>query len=348
MTMSRVKSKKEPGFTLIELLVVIGIIAILVALLIPAVQNVRAAAARLQCAQNMKQIGVALHGYHGVYGHFPKAYPRLLGGPSNNPGGWDLDAPPYGWMYYILPFIEQEALYEQGRGPSLGQFWAFEPDALAIVGKTWGTIVPGFLCPSDPRDFAGGIRGADDWLTPTDGYCAMTSYLGMRARDAFDFETGTGDFETGTGLGVFGILPSGALNIKIDQITDGTSNTIMAGERPPGVNRAADRPGEVANNAFGWWADWDSESLLFALGIPFAYPNSKIDGSGTNCPTQAYFSPGDLINCCHGNHYWSFHPGGGNWLMCDGSVHFMAYAAGTTIIPAMATIAGGEEIPPID
>jgi len=333
--MSRVTSKIKPGFTLIELLVVIGIIAVLIALLIPAVQNVRAAAARVQCVQNMKQIGVALHGYHAVYGHFPKAYPRLRGGASNDPGGWDLDAPPYGWMYYILPFIEQEAVYEQGRGVSLGQLWNYEPDALAIAGKAEGNVVPGFLCPSDPRDFAGGIRGASFWLT--DGYCAMTSYLGMRARDFIDFKTNTIDFETGTGLGVFGILPSGALYIKIDQITDGTSNTIMAGERPPG-----------ADNAYGWWADWDSESLLLAIGVPFAYPNSKSDGSGTNCPRQAYFSPGDLINYCHGNHYWSFHPGGGNWLMCDGSVHFMAYAAGTTVIPAMATIAGGEEIPPFD
>jgi len=335
--MSRVTSKKEPGFTLIELLVVIGIIAVLIAFLIPAVQNVRAAAARVQCVQNMKQIGVALHGYHAVYGHFPKAYPRLLGGPSNNPGGWDLDAPPYGWMYYILPFIEQEAVYEQGRGPSLGQLWDRDPGAMAIVGRTYATIVPGFLCPSDPRDFAGGIRGADDWVTPTDGSCAMTSYLGMRAKDTFEFETGTG-------LGVFGILPSGALNIKIDQITDGTSNTIMAGERPPGDVR----PGVVDDKAYGWWADWDCDSLLYAIGFPFAYPNSKSDGSGTNCPTQAYFSPGDLIDCCHGNHYWSFHTGGGNWLMCDGSVHFMAYSAGTTVIPAMATIAGGEDIPSFD
>jgi prepilin-type N-terminal cleavage/methylation domain-containing protein/prepilin-type processing-associated H-X9-DG protein len=326
--MYRVTSKIKPGFTLIEILVVIGIIAVLIALLIPAVQNVRAAAARVQCAQNMKQIGVALHGYHAVYGHFPKAYPRRRGGDSNDPAGWDLDAPSYGWMYYILPFIEQEALYEQGRGVSLGQLWDHDPDTIAIVGRTMATVVPGFLCPSDPRDFAGGIRGADFWITPTDGSCGMTSYLGMRAMDIW---------ETSTGLGVFGILPEGALNIKIDQITDGTSNTLMVGERPPGADRA-----------YGWWADWDGESLLLAIGIPLPYPNSKSDGSGTNCPRQAYFSPGDLINYCHGNHYWSFHPGGGNWLMCDGSVHFMAYAAGTTVIPAMATIAGGEEIPPFD
>jgi prepilin-type processing-associated H-X9-DG protein len=66
------------------------------------------------------------------------------------------------------------------------------------------------------------------------------------------------------------------------------------------------------------------------------------------CPMPVYFSPGDLSNKCHGNHFWSFHSGGGNWLLCDGSVRFMSYTAGTTVIPDMASIAGGEEIPPLD
>jgi prepilin-type N-terminal cleavage/methylation domain-containing protein/prepilin-type processing-associated H-X9-DG protein len=338
---SAVAPRKAPGFTLIELLVVIGIIAVLIALLVPAVQKVRAAAARAQCVQNMKQIGVALHLYHETYGHFPRGYPRV-GGTMLQPEH-DENALFYGWMYYILPYVEHTTLYEQGQAldpKSNWLYWAFDESAVAIFTKTATTIVPNFLCPSDLRDFAGGIQASPSWFTHKDSYYGMTSYLGVETKDPL------GDLASyvrgeRSGLGVFGIATTGtqffAVNTKISQITDGLSNTLLVGERPPG-----------ADNQVGWWAWWELESLLWAIGGPWAYRTTGADGSGTLCPYQAYFSPGDLINYCHGNHFWSFHAGGGNWLLCDGSVRFMSYAAGTTVIPAMASIKGGEEIPPLD
>jgi prepilin-type processing-associated H-X9-DG protein len=72
--------------------------------------------------------------------------------------------------------------------------------------------------------------------------------------------------------------------------------------------------------------------------------DSNADGTGQPCPDRSYFSPGDLASDCHANHFWSFHSGGGNWLLCDGSVKFMDYSAGKTVIPAMASISGGEVI----
>jgi prepilin-type processing-associated H-X9-DG protein len=122
---------------------------------------------------------------------------------------------------------------------------------------------------------------------------------------------------------------------KINEITDGLSTTIMVGERPPDV--------VPPNVLWGAYIGGNAETVLFVVSQNF------YDGSGVSpCPTRSYFSPGDLINHCHINHFWSFHNGGGNWLLCDASVRFMNYSAGTTVIPLMATINGGEVIPPLD
>jgi prepilin-type processing-associated H-X9-DG protein len=107
------------------------------------------------------------------------------------------------------------------------------------------------------------------------------------------------------------------------------------GERPPSPDSGT-----------GWWAYPDLyENTLWAIGVPSLITDNS---EGPPCPAKSYFSPGDLTDNCHTNHFWSFHTGGGNWLLCDGSVRFMNYSAGTTVIPPMATINGGEDIPTVD
>jgi prepilin-type processing-associated H-X9-DG protein len=121
----------------------------------------------------------------------------------------------------------------------------------------------------------------------------------------------------------------GQPRVRIADITDGVSQTLMASERPPALD-----------NKVGWWGNLDLiDNLCWAID---AGPTTRPDG--TFCSTPAYFSPGDLYDDCHLEHFWSFHPGGGNWLLCDGSVRFLEYSAGTTVVPALATINGGEDV----
>jgi prepilin-type N-terminal cleavage/methylation domain-containing protein/prepilin-type processing-associated H-X9-DG protein len=301
-------STPQQGFTLVELLVVIAIIAILIALLVPAVQKVRAVAANTSCVNNMKQIGLGLHAYHDVYRCFP---PMQWGHPNDTQNEWQ------GWMYGILPYVGQDALHEQGRS----QDWE---------SNAWSTIVPTYLCPADQREHAGliydisGIYGGQQLELKY----ALTSYVGVVGKNYTVDPHVDWDED-----GVFG----GEVGVKISQISDGLTNTLMVGERPPPPSKSL---GAWASNSHG-------DNCLWAISGPFYYSQSGNFGSQP-CPARSYFSPGDLLSNCHAHHFWSFHSGGGNWLLCDGSVRFMDYSAGTTVIPLMATINGGEVLPPED
>ena len=150
-----IRSSRRPGFTLIELLVVIAIIAILIALLIPAVQQVRGAASRTQCLNNMKQIALATHAYHGAYNRLPK------GVVYDNPYYY------YSWLSQLLPYVEQTALFKTAQAYSQAQAnpWPWGPPNNPALAVT----VPTFCCPSDDRSLV--AQYAEGYLV------AFTSYL---------------------------------------------------------------------------------------------------------------------------------------------------------------------------
>ena len=148
------------------------------------------------------------------------------------------------------------------------------------------------------------------------------------------------DVNVDWGNGVFG---GTGRKIKIADITDGTSSTVMVGERPPMPSRDVNYFSGASFGFWGAWSGWVGDNLLWA-----ATDSNAFDAFNPGGPGICFFSEGNLTQGWHANHFWSMHSGGGNWLFCDGSVRFMAYTAGTSVIPAMASIAGDETIPSFD
>ncbi len=287
----------RPAFTLLEVLVVIAIMAVLMALVLPAVQKIRATANRTECTNNLKQIGLALHQYHGNHGSLP------AGVSYQN----DKDPFPHqSWLAKLLPYIEQDELwrltqnaYQQDRYPG------DNPPHLGL-----DSVIPLYACPSDSRTQS--VQDARGY------HVALTSYLGCEGLNLNSRD---------------GVLYLDS-HIRMADIRDGTSKTIMVGERPPGPDFW-----------YGWWYTGYGQrvptgSADMVLGVREI--NDAIDL--TACPVGPYsFGPGSLRNECDVLHFWSLHPGGANFLFCDGSVHFLTYDA-VDIMPALATRAGGEAV----
>ena len=285
------------GFSLVELLTCIGIITLLLGLLLPAIQRSRETQARLACTSNLKQIGLALHNYHGDLGRLPPApaqYNRISSDPNAR----------LSWTALILPYVEQNAL------------WSKSVAALRLDMSPWhnpphvglATVIRLYVCPTDSR-----LTNA---LTDANGItAAFTSYLGVSG--------GTSD------NGVLGWPRPG---IRLADIRDGTSNTLMVGERPPPDTLQA-----------GWWYTGASDgSWMPRRGPDEGFPVAGVTFiPGDPCQGPFKFGPGRTDNACDRFHFWSLHQGGANFLFADGSCRFLPHSA-ERLMNALGTRAGGE------
>jgi prepilin-type N-terminal cleavage/methylation domain-containing protein/prepilin-type processing-associated H-X9-DG protein len=303
---------RRRGFTLIELLVVITIIAILIALLLPAVQAAREAARRAQCTNHLKQIGLAMHHYHGTSGVFPPGYVSTVPGPQPT----DLEfGPGWGWGTRILPFLEQAPLYDAVNF----NLPIIDPGSQTVRASSLSV----YLCPSS--DGAGPIRLSDssgnrlvddlspgqyvasagqfqvaDWPSDNNGVCFRNSQVGLR------------------------------------DITDGSSLTMMAGERSRTISDAT-WVGVVPTASFCTKPNRDYEECRPSYAMVLAHAGPTVPGGYTwvvvpNSKSAAV------------DNFWSLHPGGCNFVFCDGSVRFLKETVDAKVFSSLSTRAGGEVI----
>jgi prepilin-type N-terminal cleavage/methylation domain-containing protein/prepilin-type processing-associated H-X9-DG protein len=306
---------RRSAFTLIELLVVIAIIGILVGLLVPAVQKVRAAAARTQCQNNLKQIGLALHNHHDTYKSFPA-----------NVRPTAVSTVRIRWMTYLLPFIEQDNLF---RNYDQTVNW-HTPANLPVTS----TPVSTYQCPGAPLPER--LDGAPDngWV----GIVAPSDYAGVYGIDQRLISLGI--------VGTFGDgLASKTNKLRIPDVSDGLSNTVHVTESAgrPDLYRAGKLVQKNAVNGGGWcrpaseiWLSGASADGSLVPG-PCALNCTNGEDKGPAYPHPYYGVDGT-------GQVYSFHPGGANTLFGDGSVRFVNQSVPIHVFANLVTRAGGEPV----
>lgn len=299
---------RRSAFTLIELLVVIAIIAILIALLVPAVQKVRESAARTQCINNLKQIGVALHSFHGTKKAFPLGHWK--------PNGFSCHS-------QLLPYLEQGPLYKQ--------IDFTVPHSSAVNAGPAGTSVPVFLCPADPQASPPAGSGGNNYVGSY-GTTIKWGQNGSVANGVFWHDTST------TGLGCrFGDITDGTSNTaafaerrkgdwsnsSVDPLTDLVN--------PQGVNPAT--PDDAMNSCRSmfatspqWYSNFGSRWIQGQQDVMYSSP------APPNDPACAYPQNGTQNMPAS-----SAHTGGVNLLLCDGSVRFVSSTVSINTWRALAT-----------
>ncbi|MFN3149498.1 DUF1559 domain-containing protein [Bremerella sp.] len=290
------------AFTLVELLVVIAIIGVLIALLLPAVQQAREAARRMQCTNNLKQMALALHNHHDTFGAFPSGLKSVSNrDQSGGTKAW-ADKHALSWQTMILPQIEQTSLFEEIQDENNN----FDPFNSAFTwwttGTNWGRIpVDGYMCPSCPMGDMNPKR-SDNAKSNYKAICGSEIPNDLAASDADYNRKFNGSFW---------------LNSKTSfrDMTDGTSNTVIIAEQDGALK---------PRNATCWVGANRAQWINTTLCPTSANPSFTINGS------NQWTAPGSL------------HPGGANFCRGDGSVAFVPETIDGTLYEGLGTVSGGE------
>lgn len=306
--------RKQNGFTLVELLVVIAIIGVLIALLLPAVQQAREAARRMQCTNHMKQLGLAMHNYHDTFGQLPPGNSDLTGSQRRE----------WGWAPRIMAHMEQRAIFDQIEfekpawdRPSNWDVSMMDDPNVICNYKFMRMEHPQFHCPSNSQSHAADLQHDFNagWEISESDYAANIG--------DYPNETGiAGVGVTATNAGNDILIPRGVIGTmdygaKFSEITDGLSHTYLLGE---------------CVGAWSHWQNWGAECFA-NTAFPINHRNREFL-DGTLGPTVAHWR--ENIN------FRSFHPGGANFLLCDGSVRFLPETMDGAAYRAGASRSGGE------
>ncbi|UUO07063.1 DUF1559 domain-containing protein [Blastopirellula sp. J2-11] len=298
--MKTYRSVPRSGFTLVELLVVIAIIGALIGLLLPAVQQAREAARRMQCSNNLKQIGLGLHTYLDSHQRFP---------PSRVRWGTSPDRITHGWCILLAPFLELGNIQDQ---------YDFDVSFFDTVNEPISQIeIEVFACPSDPSGSQ--LIENDQWSATTKSMSGdYTVLAGYWDNVQVTPETANGMLHDANG--------------KPRDVTDGLTNTICVSELGgrPDFWAGGKQQETFTKEYFKEWGVWAAPQRIFYTG--YSYDGLMSPGP---CP----------LNCANGEGIYSFHPGGAEVLMGDGSVQFLAETVPVGTVYKLIDPADGEVIP---